>query len=59
MFYNMNFTDEELKFLFIESRRVLKNNGLLYFSVRSDKDAQYNILRLLKMGPNFEYYDIF
>ncbi len=42
MFYNMNFTDEELKFLFIESRRVLKNNGLLYFSVRSDKDAQYN-----------------
>jgi len=21
---------------------VLKNNGLLYFSVRSDKDAQYN-----------------
>jgi len=42
MFYNMNFTDAELKFLFIESRRVLKNNGLLYFSVRSDKDAQYN-----------------
>jgi SAM-dependent methyltransferase len=42
MFFNMRFTDEELKFLFIESNRVLKNNGMLYFSVRSDKDAQYN-----------------
>jgi hypothetical protein len=42
MFFNMRFTDEELKFLFIESNRVLKNNGILYFSVRSDKDAQYN-----------------
>jgi ubiquinone/menaquinone biosynthesis C-methylase UbiE len=42
MFFNMRLTDQELKFLFIESGRVLKNNGLLYFSVRSDKDAQYN-----------------
>ena len=42
MFYNMNFTDDQLKFLFNESSRVLKNNGLLYFSVRSDKDTQYN-----------------
>ena len=42
MFYNMSFTDKELKFLFKESRRVLKNNGLLYFSVRSDKDILYN-----------------
>ena len=42
VFFNMRFTDEELKFLFIESNRVLKNNGMLYFSVRSDKDAQYN-----------------
>ncbi|HEX7179435.1 MAG TPA: class I SAM-dependent methyltransferase [Nitrososphaeraceae archaeon] len=42
MFFNMCFTDEELKFLFIESNRVLKNDGMLYFSVRSDKDAQYN-----------------
>ena len=25
-----------------ESHRVLKNNGLLYFSVRSDKDVLYN-----------------
>jgi SAM-dependent methyltransferase len=42
MFYNMRFTDEELGFLFKESHRVLKNNGLLYFSVRSDKDVLYN-----------------
>ena len=42
MFYNMRFTDEELEFLFKESNRVLKNNSLLYFSVRSDKDVLYN-----------------
>ena len=42
MFYNMRFTDEELNFLFKESSRVLKNTGLLYFSVRSDKDILYN-----------------
>jgi len=42
MFFNMHFTDDELKFLFIECNRVTKNNGMLYFSVRSDKDAQYN-----------------
>jgi SAM-dependent methyltransferase len=42
MFYNMSLTDEELKSLFKESSRVLKNNGLLYFSVRSDNDDLYN-----------------
>jgi SAM-dependent methyltransferase len=42
MFYNMRFTDAELRFLFNESSRVLKNNGLLYFSVRNDKDVLYN-----------------
>ena len=42
MFFNMHFTDDELKFLFIECNRVTKDNGMLYFSVRSDKDAQYN-----------------
>lgn len=42
MFYNMRFTDEELRSLFKESSRVLKKNGLLNFSVRSDKDALYN-----------------
>jgi SAM-dependent methyltransferase len=42
MFYNMRFTDKELIYLFKESSRVLKNSGLLYFSVRSDKDVLYN-----------------
>jgi hypothetical protein len=42
MFYDMSFTDEELKSLFKESIRVLRNNGLLYFSVRSDNDVLYN-----------------
>jgi len=42
MFFNMSFTDEELRFLFTESSRVLKNNGSLYFSVRSDNDLLYN-----------------
>ena len=37
----MGFTDYELKFLFSESNRVLKNNGLLSFSVRNDKYSMY------------------
>jgi hypothetical protein len=37
----MGFTDDELNFLFNESRRVLKNKGLLSFSVRNDKDIMY------------------
>jgi SAM-dependent methyltransferase len=41
MFYNMGFNDDKLKFLFSESKRVLKNNGLLSFSVRNDKDIMY------------------
>ena len=41
MFYNMSFSDDELKFLFNETKRVLKNNGLLSFSVRNDKDIMY------------------
>ena len=50
MFYNMRFTDEELSYLFKESSRVLKNNGLLCFSVRSDKDVFYN--KGKKIGGN-------
>jgi ubiquinone/menaquinone biosynthesis C-methylase UbiE len=50
MFYNMRFTDEELSYLFKESSRVLKNNGLLCFSVRSDKDVCYN--KGKKIGSN-------
>jgi ubiquinone/menaquinone biosynthesis C-methylase UbiE len=38
MFYNLGFTDNELKFLFSESNRVLKNKGTLSISVRSKKD---------------------
>jgi hypothetical protein len=38
----MRFTDKDLRFLFTESSRVLRSHGLLYFSVRSDKDPQYN-----------------
>ena len=41
MFYNMGFSDDELKFLFNESRRVLKSKGILSFSVRNDKDIIY------------------
>jgi hypothetical protein len=41
MFYNMDFSDDELKFIFSGTKRVLKNKGLLSFSVRSDKDIMY------------------
>lgn len=41
MFYNMGFTNDELKFLFNESKRVLKSKGILSFSVRNDKDIMY------------------
>ena len=41
MFFNMRFTDDQLKFLFVEVNRVLKNGGLNLFSVRSDSDAMY------------------
>ncbi|HJU59864.1 MAG TPA: class I SAM-dependent methyltransferase [Nitrososphaeraceae archaeon] len=41
MFYNMSFSDDELKFLFYETKRVLKNSGILSFSVRNDKDIMY------------------
>ena len=54
MFYNMDFSDDELKFLFSETKRVLKNKGLLSFSVRSDKDIMYN--KGTKVADNI--YDI-
>ena len=41
MFYNMGFSDDELKSIISETKRVLKNKGLLSFSVRSDKDIMY------------------
>lgn len=41
MFFNMRFSADNLKYLFIEVDRVLKNDGLHLFSVRSDHDAMY------------------
>ena len=54
MFFNMRFTDDQLKYLFVEVNRVLKNGGLNLFSVRSDNDAMY------KKGTEVEknIYDI-
>lgn len=54
MFYNMGFTDDELKFLFSESKCVLKNKGLLSYSVRNDKDIMYK--KGIKITENI--YDI-
>jgi ubiquinone/menaquinone biosynthesis C-methylase UbiE len=54
MFYNMGFSDDELKFLFTESKRVLKNKGILSFSVRNDKDIMYK--KGTKVSENI--YDI-
>ena len=43
MFYNMRFTDRPARVSYSTNRaEYLKNNGLLYLSLRSDKDAQYN-----------------
>ncbi len=39
----MGFTDDELESLFKETNRILKNNGLLSFFVRNDKDIVYRI----------------
>jgi SAM-dependent methyltransferase len=41
LFFNMRFTDEQLKYLLVEVNRVLKVGGLNLFSVRSDNDAMY------------------
>jgi len=41
MFFSMHFTVKELKFLFGEVRRILKDNGFHYLSVRSRKDRFY------------------
>ena len=41
MFFNMRFTDDQLKYLFGEVNRVLKIGALNLFSVRSDNDAMY------------------
>ena len=56
MFYNMDFTNKELEFLFQESNRVLKTKGLLCFSVRSDKDELFR--SGFKIDKDEEIYEI-
>ena len=41
MFFSMRFTSDELKFILSEVRRVLKNNGFHFFSVRNHNDKFY------------------
>jgi SAM-dependent methyltransferase len=41
MFFNMHFTWEQLKFMFQESRIILKHDGFNFFSVRNDNDKSY------------------
>jgi SAM-dependent methyltransferase len=41
MLFNMRFSEEELKFVFSEIRRVLKPEGLNFFSVRNHHDKSY------------------
>jgi SAM-dependent methyltransferase len=41
MFFNMGFTWEQMKFMFQEIRRVLKNDGFNFFSVRNYNDKSY------------------
>ncbi|MER5175569.1 MAG: class I SAM-dependent methyltransferase [Candidatus Nitrosocosmicus sp.] len=56
MFYNMNFTNKELDFLFQETNRILKTKGLLCFSVRSDKDELFR--GGFKIDKDEEIYEI-
>lgn len=41
MLFSMRFSQEQLKFIFQEIRRVLKNNGFHFFSVRNHNDKFY------------------
>ena len=50
MLFSMNFTHEELAFLFNEVKRVLKLGGFHFFSVRSDKDKFYGKGRQVSGG---------
>jgi len=50
MFYNMRFSVEKLKYLFVEVNRVLKKEGLNLFSVRSDHDPMCGKGTLVEEG---------
>lgn len=41
MLFSMKFSQEQLKFIFKEIRRVLKNDGFHFFSVRNHNDKFY------------------
>jgi SAM-dependent methyltransferase len=41
MFLNLRFTCEQLKYMFQEIKRVLKNDGFNFFSVRNYNDKSY------------------
>src|SRR5919198_4613204 len=41
MLFNMRFSEDELNFVFSEIRRVLKPEGLSFFSVRNHHDKSY------------------
>jgi SAM-dependent methyltransferase len=41
MLFNMRFSEEELHFIFSQIRRVLKPEGLNFFSVRNHHDKSY------------------
>ncbi len=41
MLFNMNFSQEELRFILSEIKRVLRPRGLNFFSVRNDHDKFY------------------
>jgi ubiquinone/menaquinone biosynthesis C-methylase UbiE len=41
MFFSMRLTTDELRFVFQEVKRVLKNNGFHFFSIRNHNDKFY------------------
>jgi ubiquinone/menaquinone biosynthesis C-methylase UbiE len=41
MLFNMHFSEDQLRFMFSEIRRVLKLKGLNFFSVRNHNDISY------------------
>lgn len=50
MVFNMRFSEEELHFVFSEIRRVLKSEGLNFFSVRNRNDKSYGKGREVDKG---------
>ena len=57
MFFNMYFSWDELKAISLEVRRVLKNNGFNFFSVRNRNDRVYG--KGIKIDENIYEYKTF